>query len=272
MNLMQKIIIFYLCAMAAATAQSADINFNAEPKQRWSVEWGWNNETYLKSNIHFFGNDHNFSLYGVKATDTQKTLTPATLFNTYLNPGKITIPQTNARIAYRLTSDTALALNLDHMKYVVTDGQTVGASGQFKGQSFGPQQTQSLSPTFMHYEHTDGLNVLSLEYEKLFPLSNVPGNWKVRSFLLVGAGIVIPKSNITMTILEQSRNDKFHLAGTNLDAATGLEIDFLQNYFARTSLKIGRVNLTDVITSARQDKASQVIHYREASLTVGIRF
>ncbi len=136
MNLMQKNIIFCLCAMAAATAQSADINFNSEPKQRWSVEWGWNNETYLKSNIHFYGNDHNFSLHGVKATDTQKTLTPATLFNTYLNPGKITIPQTNARIAYQLTSDTAIALNLDHMKYVVTDGQTVGASGQFKGQSF----------------------------------------------------------------------------------------------------------------------------------------
>jgi hypothetical protein len=101
-----------LCAFCClANVQAAEFNFNLESAHKWSLEWGWNNESYSKSDIHFKGIDHQFTLHGVRATDTQKTLTPQTLFNTYLNPGKITIPQTNARIAYQLNSDTALALN-----------------------------------------------------------------------------------------------------------------------------------------------------------------
>ena len=258
------------CCMLHCSA--AEVNFNLEAPHRWSFEWGWNNESYAKSDIRFKGIDHQFTLFGVRATDTQKTLTPQTLFNTYLNPGKITIPQTNARIAYQFNSDTALALNLDHMKYVVSDDQTVSASGQYLQKSYQISGQQYLSPAFMHYEHTDGLNVVSVEYEKTHPLENLPGHFKGHVFALVGAGIVIPKSNVTMTMLGQVRNDKFHLAGTNLDVAGGLEVDFSKDYFARTTYKVGRVNLSDVVTSDRQDKASQKISYREASLTIGLRF
>lgn len=255
-----------------ASGHAAEINFNAELPHRWSFEWGWNNESYSKSDIHFNGIDHQFTLYGVRATDTQKTLTPQTLVNTYLNPGKITIPQTNARIAYQLNSETAFALNLDHMKYVVSDAQTVSASGQYLQKSYQHTGQQYLSPAFMHYEHTDGLNVVTFEYEKKYSINNLPANLKARFFALVGAGIVIPKSNITMTMVGQVRNDKFHLAGTNLDIASGLEVDFMKDYFARTTYKVGRVNLSDVVTSKRQDKASQRINYQEASLTFGLRF
>ena len=259
-----------LCWMASV--QAAEVNFNLESPHKWSFEWGWNNESYSKSDIHFKGIDHQFTLFGVRATDTQKTLTPETLFNTYLNPGKITIPQTNARIAYQLNSETALALNLDHMKYVVSDGQTVSATGQYLQKNFQNSGQQYLSPAFMHYEHTDGLNIVTFEYEKKYPIQHFLGNLKGHVFALVGVGIVIPKSNITMTMLGQVRNDKFHQAGTNLDIAGGLEVDFMKDYFARTTYKLGRVNLSDVVTSARQDKASQKINYQEASLTLGLRF
>lgn len=262
-----------LCMLSwMVNGHAADVNFNLTPSNRWSFEWGWNNETYSQSDIHFKGVDHQFVLYGVRATDTQKTLTPQTLFNTYLNPGKITIPQTNARLAYQLNSETALALNLDHMKYVVSDAQSVKASGQYLDQVFSSPGQQVLSPAFMHYEHTDGLNVVSVEYEKRYPLRHFLGYLKGHAFALVGIGIVIPKSNITMTMLGQVRNDKFHQAGTNLDIAGGFEVDFMKDYFARTTYKVGRVKLSDVVTSARQDKASQNINYQEASLTFGLRF
>jgi hypothetical protein len=54
--------------------------------------------------------------------------------------------------------------------------------------------------------------------------------------------------------------------------AGGLEVDFSKDYFSRLTYKIGSVDLNDVVTSARQDKASQRINYREASITVGMRF
>jgi len=261
-----------LAVNLSLNAQASEVDLHQVPDNRWSIEWGWNNETYGRSDIHFKGVDHQFSLYGVRATDTQKTLTTQSLFNTYLNPARITIPQTNARIAYQLDGNTAVALNLDHMKYVVSDGQTVAIEGQIKQSNYASGTQQYLSPTFMHYEHTDGLNVVTLEYEKKFPLQTQIGNVKTRAFALVGAGIVIPKSNITMTMVGQSRNDKFHLAGTNVDVAGGLEVDYSKDYFSRLTFKVGHVNLTDVITSARQDKASQHINYQEASLTVGVRF
>jgi hypothetical protein len=253
-------------------SHGAELNLESDATKKWSIEWGWNNESYGRSDIHFKGTDHQFTLFGVSATDTQKTLTPQSLFNTYLNPGRITIPQTNARIAYQLSSDTAIALNLDHMKYVVSDGQTVAATGQYLKTNYGSNGQQYLSPSFMHYEQTDGLNVISIEYEKKYPLSVLLGSFNLKAFALVGAGVVIPKSNITMTMLGQARNDKFHLAGTNLDAAGGLELDFSKTYFARSTIKLGQVNLTDVVTSARQDKASQKINYQEVSLTFGARF
>jgi len=264
------ILLCTFCCMVGGHAE--ELNFNLESPHKWSFEWGWNNESYSKSDIHFKGIDHQFTLHGVRATDTQKTLTPLSLLNTYLNPGKITIPQTNARIAYQINSDTAFALNLDHMKYVVSDSQTVSASGQYLQKNYQNSDKQYLSPAFMHYEHTDGLNVVSLEYEKKYPINHLPGNLKMQFFALLGAGIVIPKSNVTMTMLGQVRNDKFHLAGTNLDVAGGLEVDFSKEYFARTSYKVGRVHLSDVVTSARQDKASQKFNYQEASLTFGLRF
>jgi hypothetical protein len=267
-----KILFAHAISIIALGSHAADLNFNMAPIHNWSIEWGWNNESYGKSDIHFKGVDHDFTLYGVRAADTQKTLTPQTLFNTYLNPGKITIPQTNVRFARQLDADFAIALNLDHMKYVVTDGQSVKASGRFSQNTYPANGQQFLSPSFMHYEHTDGLNVLSLEFERKYPLTVGLGNIKARAFTLVGAGIVIPKSNITMTMLGQVRNDKFHLAGTNIDVAGGLELDFLKDYFSRLTYKLGAIHLPDVVTSARQDKASQRINYQEASLTVGMRF
>jgi hypothetical protein len=272
MNRIYKAAGLFASAMFTLGAHAAEPMFNAEPAPKWSIEWGWNNETYAKSDIHFKGIGHDFTLYGVRASDTQKTLTPQTLFNTYLNPGKITIPQTNARIAYQLNLDTAIAVNLDHMKYVVLDGQSVHATGQLAEKTYPANGQQFLTPTFMHYEHTDGLNVVTFELEKKFPLNVAMGDLKARAFALMGAGIVIPKSNITMTMLGQARNDKFHLAGTNLNVAGGLEIDLSKVYFSRLTYKIGSVNLNDVITSSRQDKASQRINYREASFTVGMHF
>ncbi len=260
----------FLCHALSAMALESLIE--PETKRPWSIEWGWNNESYGKSDIHFTGKEHDFTLYGVSAKDTQKNLNTQTLFNTYLNPGRITIPQTNFRLAYQYTPDIAFALNLDHMKYVVSDGQTVRASGHYLNTTYPASGQQYLSPAFMHYEHTDGLNVVTLQLEQKYPATVFPSQFKSHWFLLAGAGIVIPKSNITMTMLGQARNDKFHLAGTALNVGTGFEFNFMQNYFARTTLKAGRVLMTDVVTSDRQDKSSQTIHFKEASVTIGLRF
>lgn len=239
-----------------------------EAPSRWSFSWGWNRETYSTSDIHFWGKDHDFTLYDVHAHDKQSPTKH--IFRTYLNPEKITIPQTNARLAYQWSEDEALALNLDHMKYVMTTNQTVPISGQIYGET--QSGTQVLSPDFMSYEHTDGLNVLTLEYEKQWLVHPFGAGAPVRLFGLGGGGIVVPKSNVTLAVMGQKRNDRFHLAGGSVHVAVGAEMDFFTDYFARLTGKSGYVDLPDVVTSARKDHASQHFTYTEYMLTFGYRF
>lgn len=243
---------------------------DSDIEHRWSIYWGWNREDYTKSDIHFKGSDHNFTLSDVQAKDKQAPLSH--LFSTFLNPGKITIPQTNVRVAYKLTEDSAVALNLDHMKYVVKDGQTVPASGYYGSTTYGAGASQLLDPSYMHYEHTDGLNIISLEYERYYPMTLVNLGIPSRLFANVGAGVLYPKSNITLTMLGQSRSDRFHVAGYSGAVSGGIETDFTKRFFGRLAAKVGYVNMPDVVTSYRGDKASQHFMYSEYILALGYRF
>ncbi|MDZ7936965.1 MAG: hypothetical protein U5M53_01250 [Rhodoferax sp.] len=120
-------------ALPAATTGKIAAQQEMDNKKRWSVYWGWNRSNYSNSDIHFSGSDHDFTLKNVQATDLQSDAGIKGIFKYYLNPAEATIPQTNLRVAYQWNEDTAIALNLDHMKYVVTQDQSVDISGQIKG-------------------------------------------------------------------------------------------------------------------------------------------
>lgn len=242
----------------------------AEAVKRWSVYWGWNRSTYSHSDIHFTGVDHDFTLKNVAATDIQTDVSLQRVVDTYLNPGSITIPQTNLRLAYQYNADTAIALNLDHMKYVVAQDQSVPISGQIKGVAQSGQQV--IADNWLNYEHTDGLNIVSLEVEKQHPVGWFGDSHTARVFALAGLGVVIPKSNVTMHMVNQARNDEFHFAGYSVGVGAGLEKDLGKDFFFRTAYKHGYVNLPDVLTSARGDKAAQSFTYDELLVALGVRF
>jgi len=251
---------------AASPLQAA-----ASATRKWSVSWGWNRSTYSNSDIHFWGSDHNFTLSDVKAKDMQVDVTNENIFGTFLSPGNITLPETNLRLAYQVSADTAWALNLDHMKYVVTPDQTVPFSGTINNDpQSGP--TRTLSTNYLNFEHTDGLNVITVEYEKQFPVSLWKAPFASRWVALVGAGIVYPKTNVTLNMLGRSRNDQFHLAGYSAGAGVGWEADFLDSWFLRGLFKMGHVTLPDVLTSSQGDKASHNFNFNELLITLGKRF
>ena len=251
-----------------AVAQKAP-SMSAAPK-KWSVSWGWNRSSYSSGDIHFWGADHDFTLRNVAATDLQTDLSSETLFGTYLNPKEITIPQTNLRVSYQYSPDLVIALNLDHMKYVMTPDQVVPISGQIKGVA--QSGNQVLATNYINFEHTDGLNIISLELEKQRSVDWFGGRFPSRVFGLAGVGIVVPKSNVTLNMLGRSRNDEFHLAGYSLGLGVGLEVDIYKDLFFRTAYKLGYVNLPDVVTSSLGDKASHNFTYNEVLISLGLRF
>jgi len=251
---------------AASPLQAA-----ASASRKWSVYWGWNRSTYANSDIHFWGADHDFTLSSVKANDMQADVTTENIFGTFLSPANMTLPQTNLRIAYQVSPDTAWAINLDHMKYVVTPDQTVAFSGRINND---PQAgaSRTLSTNYLNFEHTDGLNVVSVEYEKQYPVTLWKAPFASRWVALVGAGIVYPKTNVTLNMLGRSRNDQFHLAGYSAGGGVGWEADFLDSWFFRSMFKMGYVTLPDVLTSSQGDKASHNFTYNELLIAVGKRF
>jgi hypothetical protein len=253
-------------AAVESKAQSA-ASHDAENAKKWSVYWGWNRSNYSNSDIHFWGQGHDFTIKNAQASDRQTDISH--LFDIYLNPSEITIPQTNLRVAYQYNADTAIALNLDHMKYVMTTGQVAEVVGTANGAAL---STREINDNFVAFEHTDGLNVISLEIEKQRPIDLFGPAFPARVFALAGIGIVIPKSNVTMAVIGQTRNDEFHVAGYSAGLGAGLEIDFYKDFFFRTAYKFGYVNLPDVLTSARGDKASHQFTYNEILIAAGMRF
>ena len=95
-------------------------------KGKFFFYWGWNRANFSVSDIHFTGDNYDFTLRNVKAKDRQ---TPFS-FNDYLNPVNITIPQNNYRIGYFLKEHYTISLGVDHMKYVMVKDQTVKIDGE----------------------------------------------------------------------------------------------------------------------------------------------
>jgi hypothetical protein len=89
--------------------------YTAHNKGKMYIFWGGNRESYSSSDIHFKGDDYDFTLYDVQAHDKAKGW-----HLDYVNPARMTIPQTNLRIGYFINDHYNISIGFDHMKYVMT--------------------------------------------------------------------------------------------------------------------------------------------------------
>jgi len=241
---------------------------------QWYGYWGWNNATYSNSDIHFKGDDHDFTLHNVKAKDRQTEFSGREVFHSYLNPGRLTIPQYNWRFGYFVTDNWSVSLGFDHMKYVMVQDQTVKASGHIDRAGFERDyqagDTEKLSDDFLTYEHTDGFNMISLETERFLPLFNWQNKVDFALFAGFGAGVLYPKSNVKL--LSGERNDEWHVAGYSTLIKVGMEATLWKDFFFRFLGKYGYADMNDVLTSSQGDKADQKFYYDEYIGVFGLRF
>ena len=64
-------------------------------KGKFFVSWGGNRESYSKSDIHFKGDNYDFTIKDATAHDK-----PKGWHVDYINPTRMTIPQTNFKMGY----------------------------------------------------------------------------------------------------------------------------------------------------------------------------
>lgn len=252
------------------------LRYTASNKGKFYVYWGGNRGYFTNSDIRFKGADYDFTLENVKAYDK-----PKGWHVDYINPARMTIPQTNFRLGYFFSDKYNVSFGIDHMKYVMGQDQIVNIKGHYPGQGdnlYGEQvpghpDQVLLTEDFLQFEHTDGLNYLNFELNRVDDISKLFGirNTDVIQVNVtegVGTGIVFPKTNTTL--LNKARYDEFHVSGFGVSAKAGLNVTFLKHFFVQAELKGGYINMYDVrTTSDKIDKASHDFWFGETIIVFG---
>ena len=246
--------------------------YTAHNKGKFFVSWGGNRETYSKSDVTFKGADYDFTLNNITAHDK-----PKGWHIDYINPIKMTIPQTTLRLGYFINDHYSIALGVDHMKYVMTQGQTANISGTIgAGTPFDGVYNNSpieLTEDFLMYEHTDGLNYVHTEVSrhddisKLFKFSDTD---KIQVNLTegIGAGMLYPKTNTTL--LGKERHDDFHVSGYGASVKAGLNVTFFKHFYIQGEIKGGYINMPDIrTTQSTADRASQDFFFLQRIIALG---
>lgn len=249
--------------------------------------WGGNRAKYSKSDIHFKGDQYDFTLSDVNAQDK-----PKGWHIDYINPTRMTIPQTNFRLGYYIHDNYEVSFGVDHMKYVVirpqnvridghinfdgSDGGDVTYNGNYDNDIINLVDTKDANgdPLFFEFEHTDGLNYINIEIARVDDIGQL-FKWnpdKIQLNILEGIGIggLYPKTNAT--IIGKPRNDEFHWSGYGISAKAGLNLTFFKHFKVQSELKGGFINMPWIKTTSDGDSAKQKFWFIQHNITVGYIF
>ncbi len=246
--------------------------YTAHNKGKFFFYWGGNRGYYSTSDIRFTGADYDFTLENASAHDR-----PKGYHIDYINPSKMTIPQTNFRLGYFFNDHYNISVGVDHMKYVMSQNKVVSYSGNYPNEgTFGeslPGNEVLLTDKFLTFEHTDGLNYINSEITRVDDISkwfNLPNTDKFQINLSegFGAGVILPKTNTKLFTKE--RYDEFHLSGFGISAKAGLTFTFYKHFFIQTELKTGYIEMNDIRTTySKADKAQQNFWFLQSTIAFG---
>jgi len=232
------------------------------------IQWGYNQDAYTRSNVHFMmSNGNNFVLHNAKAH--QKPDMDAI----YKEPFQVSIPQYNYRVGFYLNQahTKSIEVNFDHIKYVVTDGQTVHVTGKIDGVPVDGDSVLNAA-RFLHLEHTDGGNLLHINYVQQTTLLKTKDESRplINFIWKFGAGINIPRTDFTWR--GDRLNNAFHIAGYNFAAEAGARIYPFKRLFFELTGKSGYVRYVNALVNTKEQKGNRVrqgFGYVEAIATIG---
>ncbi|MBQ0116345.1 MAG: hypothetical protein KBS98_00360 [Flavobacterium sp.] len=249
--------------------------YTAHNKGKFYISWGGNRAKYSKSDITFTGEGHEFTLHDVPAHDK-----PKGWHIDYLNPTRMTIPQTNLRVGYFLTDKYNISVGVDHMKYVMYQDRAVDLTGTYPNMgSYDeslPNGQVNLTEKFLTFEHTDGLNYISADINrvddisKLFTINNTDAI-QVNTTYGVGGGVLYPKTNAQL--LSMDRHDNFHISGFGVSAKAGLNVTFFKHFYVQVEAKGGYIDMNKIhVTEDDSWMAKQHFFFVELPIVFGTIF
>lgn len=271
MRIIIRSIILLVVLAAGGVAKAHDPRPRPSMRHSFFLSWGYNRAQYSASRIHFRGDNYDFTLHNVTASDRPEPFT----FEGYFALNNIWIPQYNYRVGWFYSDNWSISLGLDHMKYVVNKDQEVRITGtisperseQYAGNE---AHTVKLTPDLLTYEHTDGLNLVSVDVDHYDGLwSNNKGSISVRLTEGLFIGPMIPRTDVRL--FNEGINNRFHVAGYGAGLQFGLIAFFPGGVFGRLLVKGGYTDMPYILTTGTShDRASQGFWFLQENFSVGV--
>ncbi|GAA4292459.1 hypothetical protein [Aestuariibaculum suncheonense] len=271
---------FLLSSFTICAQENNSSKYTENNKGKFFISWGGNRERYSKSDITFKGEDYNFTIKNATAHDK-----PKGWHIDYINPTRITIPQTNVKVGYFFSDKYTVSLGIDHMKYVMDRNESRRLDGYI---DLPESETGSVyngiydndaflvSEDFLKFEHTNGLNYVYAEIARFDDISSIFGIINTDKFQInftegLAAGALVPKTNTTLLL--KDRYDEFHLSGYGISATAGLNLLFFKHFFVQIDMRGGYINMPDIrTTSNTAESASQHFMFIQNIISIGGMF
>lgn len=271
-------ILSFLCLLSYSQTETT-IQPVSSPSKKGNIYlmFGYTRCAYSKSNIHFVDHsntyypetgkyhDYDFTIYDAKANDRPD-------FDKIKDVINITIPQFVFRVGYYFNNkkDFGIELNYDHAKYVVNNYQTVRVKGTFNG-TYVDKDTIMDPTNFLHFEHTDGANFWMINFLKRWKLYEPSKNFNVGFVVKPGAGIVYPRTDVTM--MGTRLNNKWHIAGWIVGLESGFRVEFLKHGVFEFMGKGSFADYTNVLVLGKGNgKANHHFFTGQLTMTIGASF
>ena len=276
-NTLFSIIIISFLSINAHAQKNDSIRYTASQKGKFFISWGGNRESFSNSDIRFKGDNYDFTIKDAGAHDK-----PKGWHIDYINPARMTIPQTNIKIGYFLTDNYTISFGVDHMKYVMNnndyrkvDGYIALPASEDGSIYNGVYNNEAflVSEEFLLFEHTNGLNYVYLQFNRYDDISSIfkinnTDKFQINITEGIGVGGLYPKTNTTLLLKE--KYDEFHVAGYGVSVNAGLNFTFFKHFFMQLDLKGGYINMPDIrTTSNSNESASQHFFYLQRVISFG---
>jgi hypothetical protein len=203
--------------VAPTPAPASAANRAETPGKEFFVSWGYNGDSYTRSNIHIsqpsLGSD--FTFEDVQIRDSKG-------WTDGLFAHSLTVPQYNVRFGVFFNDRWGLELAFDHFKWIVKEDQQVRMTGTVEN---APVDTQiTLTPDVLRYQLNNGANPLFINVIRRIRLAGEPGRTGHLAFLAkAGAGFAIPHTENTLFGRPNEKGFQF-FQGWNVDAVAAARI------------------------------------------------
>lgn len=236
-----------LCFLMFLSPSIAQRNSRKKAKNSYAqgtfyAYWGYNRSAYTKSNMRFVGNDYDFTLKNVTASDNPYPLD----LSVYLSPTKITIPQFNIRAGYYFWNNWDLSIGYEHMKYIFNDKNEVLLDGYIgdnvdeNWSGYYANEPVVTNRKQFHYENSDGLNYINLRLTRTDQwYSSNSKNFSFNTLMGVGAGSILSFNDFNFG--GEFTRRTISMSGYGLSGSLGLRFDFFKHVFIQSNV-IGGFN------------------------------